>query len=64
MCGAAVSVMHRRLGWHRRGAVSVFDDEVDWHFAFETTDVSMTEVVTQLMHLFASDHTQRASVIR
>ena len=49
--GTAVSVVHRRLGRHRRRAVSVLDDEVDRHLALETADVSVTEVVAQLVHL-------------
>ena len=50
--GTAVRIVHRRLGGrHRRRAVAVLDDEVDRHLAFETADVSVTEVVAQLVHL-------------
>jgi len=53
--GTSVGVVHRWLGRHRSGAVTVLNDEIDRHFTFETTDVSVTEVVAQFVHLFTPD---------
>lgn len=40
-------VLHIRLG----AALSFVQDEVCGHFAFQTGDVAVAEVVTQVMHL-------------
>ena len=57
--GAAVVAVHRRLGRQRRGAVSVLDHKVYRHLAFQTADVSVTEVVAQLVNLSSPHNTLR-----
>jgi len=50
--GAAIGVVHRRLPRrHRSSAVAVLNDEINRHLALQTTDVAVTEVITQLVHL-------------
>jgi len=54
--GAAIRVVHGRLGRHGSRTVPILDDEINGHLAFETADVSVTEVVAQLMHLPTNTH--------
>lgn len=61
MCRTAVGVVHGRLGRHWSRAVTVLDYQIDRHLAFETTDVSVTEVVAQFVNLFTSHHTHRCT---
>jgi len=53
-----------RLGRHRRRAVTVLDNEIDRHLAFEAADVSVTEVVAQLVHLSPRTHSPYFSHIK
>lgn len=36
--------------------VSLIDDQIDWHFSLQTTYVTLTEIVAQLVHLNHSQH--------
>jgi len=42
-------------GTGRGRRVAFVDDEVDRHFTLQTADVSVTEVVAQLVHLNSND---------
>lgn len=40
-------------------SVSIIDHEVDWHLTLQTTDVAMTEIVAQFMHLYEKDNSSK-----